>query len=593
MSKKNCSKIGGQAVIEGVMMRGKSVLATAVRDPSGAIQIESSRFTPYSERSVFYKIPVIRGVVNFVTSMAAGMKTLMRATEVYGDISDTEPSKFEKWLEKYLKIDIVKAANFIGVILGLALSMFLFVFLPNVATDGFYKLVPLDRMGIPAVETIIKNLTSGVIRISIFVFYIFLTSKIKDINRLYRYHGAEHKTISAYEQGLPLTVQNVQKMTTVHDRCGTTFLFLVMIISIVFFSFFGWQVLWQRILIRLAGIPVVAGLCYELIMILAKYDNFFARMMKAPGLWLQKLTTKEPDDGMVEVAITAFNTVLNMEEDKTIAETTFVTVIPLSNAKDRLITLFGDNKYYSEIDIILIAVSGAEKKSDLTTVRIKTDMLEKAEKIVQKRLTGMPLQYAIGSTCFYGYDFKTDKRALIPRFDTELLAEQAIKAAALYKNPKVWELCTGSGAVAIAIKKNIEGEVYASDISEEALSLAKENAEINGADVRFFVSDMFASGEGQYDIIVINPPYIPTEEIDTLDAEVKDYEPRAALDGGIDGLDFYKIIASEYKKYLNEGGVLLLEIGKGQKEEMEKLFPGCAFTYDYNTPSVARIVTVK
>ncbi|MFA5449732.1 MAG: peptide chain release factor N(5)-glutamine methyltransferase [Clostridia bacterium] len=594
MVKKNCSKIGGQAVIEGVMMRGKSTIATAVRDPSGVIQVESARFKPFTERSVWFRIPVIRGVLSFVASMVTGMKTLTRATEVYIGEDDSEPSKTEKWFAEKLKIDLISVANFVGIVLGLALSIFLFIYVPNKAADGIFSLINLDSLS-KIGASIVKNLVSGIIRIAIFIGYILLTSLMKDIKRLYRYHGAEHKTISAYEHGLELTVENVQKMTTVHDRCGTTFIFIVMVVGIIFFSLFGWQeAVWQRMLIRLGGLPIVAGISYELVMLSAKYDNFLAKAFKFPGLMLQKLTTKEPDDNMVEVAITAFNTVLAMEEDESIKTQSFVTAVNLGKAKEELLTLFGTREKESEVELILMSVAGAKSKSDLKKIRLNSDILDKAKAIAKRRIAGEPLQYAIGSVSFYGYEIKTDPRALIPRFETELLAEQAVKEIAERELPKVLEICTGSGAVAVAVKMlGGEASVTASDISDEALSLAKENAASNNADITFVKSDLFASIEGKFDVIIANPPYIPTADILGLEKEVKDYEPLSALDGGMDGLDFYRRIAAEYKDCLNEKGVLLLEMGAGQSAAVSELFGGGEIIDDYNTPPVGRILLVR
>ncbi|MDD4316567.1 MAG: DUF1385 domain-containing protein, partial [Clostridia bacterium] len=231
MQKKLCSSIGGQAVLEGVMMRGKSSMATAVRNPKGEIVVESSRFAPVAKKSVFYRIPVIRGVLNFVTSMSMGVKTLNRSSEVFSGIDSEEPSKFEKWLAKKFNVDIMSVLIFISLLLGLGLAVGLFIVLPHLATEGIIRLFDL------APHPIIINLLAGAIRITIFVLYILLIGRMRDIKRLFRYHGAEHKVINCYEYRLELTVENVQKMTTVHDRCGTTFLFIIMVFSILFFSF--------------------------------------------------------------------------------------------------------------------------------------------------------------------------------------------------------------------------------------------------------------------------------------------------------------------------------------------------------------------
>lgn len=578
------------------MMRGQRSVATAVRDSEGKIQVESKRFIPLRERSVFFRIPVVRGIISFANSLVSGTKTLMRASEVYGDVSNEEPSKFEKWLAKTFKLDIMDVVTWVGVILGVLLSVFLFIFVPNFITDGFYRIVSIDGLESTIGKTIIKNLTSGAIRILIFVLYIFLTSLLKDIKRLYMYHGAEHKVISCYESGLEMNVENAQKMSTVHDRCGTTFMFIVMIFSIFFFSFFGWQQLWLRVLIRILCVPLVAGLSYEILKFLAKYDNVFVRILKAPGLLLQKLTTKQPEDAMVEVAIKAFNTVLIMDSDESVPETVFVTSVTLEKAKEELISVFGDRKYSSEAELLLMHVTGADKKSGLllNKKRVLSTELDCAKAMAEERLKGKPLQYITGSAPFYGLDIKVDSRVLIPRFDTEHLAEAVIKECAKRENPAVLELCTGSGAVSIAVKLNSAASVTATDVSQDALDVAEENAKLHNAEITFIKSDLFTSVDGKFDVIAANPPYIPSADISTLHNEVKDFEPLTALDGGADGLNFYRAIAAEYTDYLNDGGVLMLEIGAGQADAVKQLFDKEIETVmDYNNPPVERVLIIK
>ena len=210
---------------------------------------------------------------------------------------------------------------------------------------------------------------------------------------------------------------------------------------------------------------------------------------------------------------------------------------------------------------------------------LKLEQAREIIRIADERLTGRPLWYIIGDADFYGYTLKVDERVLIPRPETEELAAMVVSAAEAGQS--VLDLCTGSGAIAISVYKELEKnnrkvEMTAVDISEEALALAKENAERNGAEIRFVRSDLFTRLRGRYDIIVSNPPYIPTATIDTLQREVKDHEPRLALDGGADGLDIYRRIAQEIGKYLNRGGMLVMEVGEGQAQDVVKLFKHCS-----------------
>lgn len=603
MKKKNCCSIGGQAVLEGVMMRGESSMATAVRTSDGKIAVESSRFTPTKEKPKIYRVPIVRGIISFFYSLVNGMKITMRSSEVFGDMENEEPSKFEKWLAKTFHADIMNVVIVIGVILGLALSLGLFVFIPQLVATGIFELTHLTTDGFGM--SVVYNLIAGFIRMLIFVLYLVLVSLMKDIKRLFMYHGAEHKTISCYEHGMELTVENVQKMTTVHDRCGTTFMFIVMMFSILFFSVFPVEILAGggkvvnfilRILSRIIMIPIVAGISYEFLKLFAKYDNWFTRICKQPGLWLQKLTTKQPDDSMVEVAIAAFNEVLIMDADKEYPTKTFVTF----STVEKTVKGFGDalnNK--TEAELILMKVLGAKTKTELYDGRrVSSEQEKECAVFVKRRLKGAPLQYVLGETCFYGYDIKCDGRALIPRFDTEVVAEAVINTASGYQSPEILDLCTGSGAIAIAVKKNVtEAKVTATDVSMDAVSLCKENVEKNEVAIEVLTGSMFMPvKDRKFDIIVSNPPYIQSGAIAELDKEVREYEPTLALDGGADGLDFYRDIAMSVKKYLKEGGTVILEVGVGQAESVKTILGEdfeVTFVKDMNNPPIDRAVVAK
>lgn len=334
MRKKSVS-IGGQAVIEGVMMRGKRSMATAVRDENGNIVVESRYIKPAEEKNFLFRAPFLRGIFSFFGTMVSGVRTLMRSGEVFD--GEAEPSKAEKWFAKTFKVDVFSVIMAISVVIGIALSVGLFFFLPQLITSGIIALFKIDAQANVGMQ-IGMNFLEGFIRMLIFVGYIALTSAMKDIKRVYMYHGAEHKTISCYEHDLELTVENAQKMTTVHDRCGTTFMFITMVVSVLIFSLTGWSDrLWVRFLIRLALIPVVSGVSYEVLKFLAKFDNPLVRALKAPGLLLQKLTTRQPEDSMVEVAIVAFKTVLAMDDDPSIPEQIFDTKLLKRKVEDQLV----------------------------------------------------------------------------------------------------------------------------------------------------------------------------------------------------------------------------------------------------------------
>ena len=308
------TSIGGQAVIEGVMMRGPQKIATAVRKPDGEIEMEEKAVGSV-RRSKILKLPVIRGCINFFDSMILGIQALMYSAKFFeiddeGNQIENEPGKFEKWLNEKLGSD--KATNaiiYIAVCLSLVFSVGLFIILPAVIV-GFLKGLIENHFLLTAAE--------GVVRICIFILYMALVSQMNDIKRVFMYHGAEHKTINCYEVGEELTVENVRKHTRFHPRCGTSFLLIVMVISIVVFSFISWENPFTRLLLRLALMPVVAGISYEIIKFAGRHENCFTRVISAPGKWFQHITTNEPDDSQIEVAIKAFLAVVpeDKEEDR-------------------------------------------------------------------------------------------------------------------------------------------------------------------------------------------------------------------------------------------------------------------------------------
>lgn len=576
-NKKNKEKkvsIGGQAVLEGVMMRGKTSMATAVRDADGIIRLETKRIKSSKQKPLILRLPLIRGVVSFIQSIFGGTAVLMRSAEVYGE---GEPSKFEKWVSKKLKINIFSVIGTISVIVALVLAVFLFMAVPQ-AGRGLIEYIVSKVRGQDFVFGIwAKNFIEGGLKLLVFICYILLCSLLKDIRRTFMYHGAEHKTITCYEKGLDLTVENARSCRRVHDRCGTTFIVFVLIISIIAFACFEALVGQSvngilRVGCKIMLLPVVAGFSYELLKGLSKTDNKIFLPLKVPGLLLQKITTREPDDDMLEVAITAFNKVLEMDENPSIKEQQFVVPEKRKVLLDRIKATLKQNGIEEDAEAEWIVS---------LTLKIKRDQLNCDElvfpknidiinKIVEERISGRPLWYCIGDTDFYGYIIKVDERVLIPRPETEYLVEQALPYC--NEDKSVLDLCTGSGAIAIAINKKTGANVVASDVSQDAISLATENAKLNSANVEFLCGDMFSSvNDRKFDVIISNPPYIKTQVISTLQKEVKDFEPTIALDGGEDGLKFYKIIATESMKYLNDNGVLLLEIGFDQAEQVKNL----------------------
>lgn len=308
------TSIGGQAVMEGVMMRGPHLIATAVRKPDGEIIIDEQSVGKV-RKSKILKLPIIRGCINFFDSMIIGVKSLMFSAKFFdvddeGDPTEEEPSKFEQWLERKLGSEkALSAVIYIAVILSLLVSVGLFILLPTVLV-GFIKQFIENHVALTLLE--------GLVRIVIFLLYLTLVSQTKDIKRVFMYHGAEHKSIFCYEHCEELSVENVRRQKRLHPRCGTSFLLIVMVISIVVFSFISWDNPFTRLLLRLLLLPVVAGISYEIIKFAGRHENWFTKAISAPGMWLQLITTREPDDSQIEVAIAALKAVMpeSKEEDK-------------------------------------------------------------------------------------------------------------------------------------------------------------------------------------------------------------------------------------------------------------------------------------
>ena len=303
MEYKKFESAGGQALIEGVMMKCGKSKAIAVRRQNGEIVVKREKNNGASANATLRKIPLLRGVLTLVDSMVEGGKDLTYSANLYAEDIEEEKGKFELWLEKIFGDKLDKLINVFSMILSIAIAVSLFIVLPTFFAKGD-----------PAQRTVWISAKEGTLKLGIFVAYLLAMSRMKDIKRVFQYHGAEHKSIFAYEKGLPLTVENVRAMPRLHPRCGTNFMFVVILISILLFTFVNVHNIWLRSLLKLAAFPLVAGISYEVIRIAGKYQNFFTKAMVFPGLMMQYITTKEPDDRQIEVAIASLRAVLEDEE---------------------------------------------------------------------------------------------------------------------------------------------------------------------------------------------------------------------------------------------------------------------------------------
>ncbi len=644
------SGIGGQAVIEGVMMKASDQYAVSVRKPDGEIEVKVEKFKSLKDRYAIAGIPVVRGIVAFVESLVMGMKTLNYSASFWEE--EEQKADIQKKKDKNKNQEQGRGNDLVMglvVMLAVVLAVGLFVLLPFFVSELLSKAVPSVQL---------RGLIEGVIRVALFVIYVKTISCMEDIHRVFMYHGAEHKCINCLENGLELTVDNARKQTTVHKRCGTSFMLVVMFVSILFFMFISVSTLWLRMLLRILLIPVIAGLSYEFIIFAGKTENPVMTILSKPGLWLQSLTTKEPDDAMLEVAISSVEAVFdwkkfleesvqqpdqeeinqketgeNIEEaastdEKSELETAGFEVVEVGDEEEDDEILQSLDRYFDDHEKTVTSEEKMTLRQMLERGRLELFRAEVPEpgenawyllqscfsnkdfsyrrndyffhqedevdemvqnrffEAVKKRSQRIPLEYILGYTEFMGLVFEVDENVLIPRQDTELLVETAIP---LCDGKRVLDLCTGSGCIGLSIAvAGTPGEVILTDISEKALDTAKKNLlRLQRQYGRFLhtkrgismiCGDLWDPVQGKYDVIVSNPPYIETGVIQELMPEVKDFEPRSALDGGVEGMDFYQRIVERASEYLNQEGMLCLEIGYNQGECVRTLMERHGFS---------------
>lgn len=296
------SGIGGQAVIEGIMMKNGDDYATAVRKPDGTIEVKKDTYVSLTEKVKILSLPFIRGIFNFADSMVLGMKSLTWSASFFEDDEGSEPGRFELFLDKVFGEKLEKALMAFVMVFSMIMAIGIFMVLPMFLSNIFRKFIPSDT---------VMAVLEGVIRITIFIVYIKLISRMEDIKRTFMYHGAEHKCINCVEHGMPLTVENVRKSSKEHKRCGTSFLLIVMVISILFFMVIRVENVWLRAASRIILIPVIAGVSYEFLRLAGRSNSCVVNALSRPGMWMQALTTTEPDDSMIEVAIAAVEEVFD------------------------------------------------------------------------------------------------------------------------------------------------------------------------------------------------------------------------------------------------------------------------------------------
>lgn len=296
------SGIGGQAVIEGIMMMNRNDYAVAVRKPDQEIEVKRDRYISITQKVKLFSLPFVRGVFRFADSMIVGMKTLTYSASFFEDDEDSEPGKIEQFLNRVLGEKLESALMALVMVLSFVMAIGIFMLLPLFIAGLFSSVIESERL---------MAVLEGIIRILIFIAYIKLVSRMEDIRRTFMYHGAEHKCINCVEHGLPLTVENVRNSSKEHKRCGTSFILIVMVISILFFMVVRVDNVWMRFASRIVLVPLIAGVSYEILQLAGRSNSRFMALVSRPGMWMQGLTTKEPDDSMIEVAIAATEAVFD------------------------------------------------------------------------------------------------------------------------------------------------------------------------------------------------------------------------------------------------------------------------------------------
>lgn len=542
--------VGGMALMEGVMMKSDIKSVCAVRKADGSIEVVDVEGGNFIKNTTLKKIPIVRGLFAFLDSLVTGMKAMYQSAldiDIESDSEGEEDSNLNSF-----EIGI-------SFIIAIALSIGLFIFIPNFVSNLFFPIANVANKGM-------YNLTEGILKFVMFFGYVILISKMEEIQKTFRYHGAEHKCIMCYESGKKLTVANVKKASRFHPRCGTSFILIVFIVSVIVGYFIYFPNVWLKIATKILMLPFIAGISYEFIRFANKKDNIFTKLIKAPGLMTQRLTTKEPTEKQIEVGIASIEAALELEAEKSMKDYIAELIKKYEISISDLVRIIAKELKVNKDKILL----------DITTIKLKYVECINIENAVKRyKKDNIPLQYILGTQSFYGLDFRVEKGILVPRPDTEILVEEAIIEIDKKEYKSAIDMCTGSGCIGISIAKNSSiKNVTMVDISDIAIKVANENIIANEVDKKCQVvkSNLFEklNKRKKVDCIFSNPPYIKTWDISTLDEVVKN-EPKLALDGGDDGLDFYRKIISEARSYLKENGMLILEIGYDQAAEVKKI----------------------
>lgn len=555
--KKIKDKIGGMALFNGVLLRGKDreSVATKINED---IFVEVTSFE--SKKNFFSKLPIIRGLISIYNSIKIGIPLVVKSTEYIVDkLVNTDKS---------IDSEEIKVNNF-EVVIGTMIASLISIFL--------YIVAPILLAHFVSSDMVVQNIIAAVLQLIVFIIYLISISRIPEIKTVFEYHGAEHKVVNAYESiksnsANDITLEIVKKSSRFHERCGGNFIVYLIILSLITTLILPADQLIYKLLIEVLILPILIGLAYEIVMIFSSLPRFL-KFLAYPAMAIQYITTKEPDDDKLAIAIYSLRGCLSEKLN-----------ISVKEYFDEYVKQYA-RKINEEISIrdyirLVEFLKGIDKDTiylGMDTIYLNINEQIKLEKLLQKLyFEYIPLQYIIGKQFFYNEEYIVNENVLIPRADTEILVENAIKYIEKYSLKNMIDMCTGSGCVGISIAKNSNVEnVDLVDISDAALKVANKNIYLNNMGLKCNVKKSnlfseFVEYEIKYDIIVSNPPYIRKDVIPQLSKYVQN-EPKLALDGGVTGLEIYEQILDQATNCLTDLGFLMLEIGYDQKEQLTDL----------------------
>ena len=567
------TNIAGFAVNNGVCYLYNNFLSVGVVNDYNVI----IRLKKIKNDARLRKFPFIRALIFVVVAIKNAIYGYYLSQMV---ITKKEKAKIYQYLINITKISLLIITFVIGAILG----QFLLVGIPNYLSLTFF-----DYFDYVVVKSFVFNIVNSTFTLFMLIILTFILSIVG--KKFLAYQSAVNKSMNALKNRISLDVDNVQKQSSKYFFNPISIIYITIIISIYVLPLFYEKIIWLNLIYRIVLFAIILSTIYEIFVFLNQYDNKFVKVLQAPSFWVQSLFNKKTDDKCIMCAIVALKEVL-MITDKEDIKIKHNLIFEWQKLREEF--LANNINDESDVDWIFCEVLKCNR-AELKTIKFISNVdLDKVQSYAKIRLQGEPLQRIFGHTNFYGFEFELNDDTLIPRFDTEILVEKVLKDIKNSSSQKILDLCTGSGCIAITIAKLTNCQVVGVDINENALNMARINADNLNAKVLFLKSNLFQSLRNQkFDIIVSNPPYIKTREIENL--EVKNYDPHLALDGGADGLKFYKRIISQAPKHLNKGGKIYFEIGKGQYEDVKKLllkdFDNISMRLDYQ--GIERVVSAK